>query len=65
METGTHSVVLEKKLKEIEKQNPELPIWKAVKCRLPGLPDGNNFLFFSKKGGLPPFIVFSEIVKID
>jgi hypothetical protein len=62
METGTHSVVLEKKLKEIEKQNPELPIWKTVKCRLP---DGNNFLFFSKKGGLSPFIVFSEIVKID
>jgi hypothetical protein len=58
MEIGTHSVVLEKKLKEIEKQNPELPIWKAVKCRLPGLPDGNNFLFFSKKRGFIPLYCF-------
>jgi hypothetical protein len=31
---GTQSVVDKEKLKEIEKQNPELPIWKAVKFHI-------------------------------
>jgi hypothetical protein len=31
---GTHSTVDKEKLKEIEKKNPELPIWKAVKFQI-------------------------------
>jgi hypothetical protein len=31
---GTHSVIDKEKLLEIENQNPELPIWKAIKMQI-------------------------------